>query len=235
MGLHLMYYEMGEMWDKVPRPDSVETVGERTAASAEEPKLPEIPESKRAEFEAMRAKLNASLLRASRVLSDWAVASRELLVCSAFMRFLEKKHDVQVVERLLGKYQLRLRLTEICAEHPGFSLDDAADALTDALRYVVLLSGESYSGVVRLWVRDMRINGYALDRVENRWPQRRGIVTVWLTPHRRAFQVHFHTADSYESACVFDKFGAVDEATTTAAPVPHAADTLDLSRSDEAQ
>eukprot|EP00300_Choanocystis_sp_HF-7_P014707 c18786_g1_i3.p1 GENE.c18786_g1_i3~~c18786_g1_i3.p1 ORF type:complete len:571 (+),score=101.87 c18786_g1_i3:126-1838(+) len=235
LALHRMYYEMGEMWDQVPRPEAVETVGDGVSAesdAANAPMLPAIPEAKRREFEAMRDDLTSTLVRASDILRDWAMRSRDLSICVALARFLAAKHGVEVIERVLGKYQIRLRLSSIRdSSSPRLSLDDAAAALFDAVRFVVLLPPESYSAVCAAWIRDMLINGFPLERLSNEWAARRGVIVVFrVMPSGRLFTVAFHTADSYDLATLLERFGADADAAATAAQrdPPPGADTLSL-------
>lgn len=231
--LHLMYYEMGEMWDQVPRPDRVEMLGQGAAAAAAGPspgesvRLPDIPDQHKVKFEAIREERTRTLKRASEILRDLCFDSSDEQVCSALMSFLRAKYLLPVrapfaplrgelLQRLLGKYQLRLRIVQELAAEPSLSLDAAAARVTDALRYTLLLPCDSaWCVTTRAWIRDMQLNGYVLTRLVNLWSVERGLSTDWRTPNGRAFQVQFHTPESNEVARLFER-GASEAAQSSA-------------------
>lgn len=157
------------MWDSVPRPEGVESLG-TGVGSQPAPELPPIPREREEEWQRAQDYKNKALVCAREVLSGW-INSREEAVLTALLTFLSVKHEYELRnlnDRLMGKYGLRWEISRL-AELEGLSLREAAARVPDSLRYIVLVSETEYTRVVCRTIADIEKNDQELAWVRNHW------------------------------------------------------------------
>jgi hypothetical protein len=105
------------------------------------------------------------------------------------------KGDQRLKEKIADKLQFDLATTTV----------DAADQISDAVRYTFCFSRDSYvegCGVMRQTLEE---RGYRMTYSANNWsdnPQYKGINTRWQAPSGDKFELQFHTMESLHAKSV---------------------------------
>lgn len=92
--------------------------------------------------------------------------------------------------------------TEAAAAGLSLSPTEAGGRIHDALRYTMTFDSDHYTDSVKAAAGSMKVKGYSFDtgRVKNTWdsPVYRGLNTTALTPDGTAFELQFHTPESFD-------------------------------------
>ena len=82
------------------------------------------------------------------------------------------------------------------------SPSEAGGKIFDDLRYTMTFPADKYTEGVKGAVADLKAQGYTFDqdRVKNTWesPVYRGLNTTARTPDGKAFELQFHTPESFD-------------------------------------
>ncbi|KNC53774.1 uncharacterized protein AMSG_09491 [Thecamonas trahens ATCC 50062] len=203
---HTMMSEMMELWDSVPRPLRVDRIGKKVGLLAPKGELEPIPPEQEEEYNQARISKRHALYLARSIRARWTVLDGpEPAITDVIEELAATFHECvqlfDLTERLMPKYPLRARISEI-AEVMACPLEEAAARVTDALLYNVVVRPEKLLEVAREWVLIMaRSNDLALFLVAatNEWPHSRGLTTCWrVAGHDQVFTVRFHTAESHK-------------------------------------
>ncbi len=92
------------------------------------------------------------------------------------------------------------KLARLIARNPGRPAEDLAWSIYDAIRYAFEFEPADYTDGTWLVHRKLKTQGFELEARRNRWesPEYKGIWTRWRDPaHGLAFEVQFHTTDSW--------------------------------------
>lgn len=94
-------------------------------------------------------------------------------------------------------------LAEVLFENraPAAEVENVATKIHDAVRYTVCADAERYTEVYRRTVADLESRGFKMldDRRWNAWHAKgyRGLNTTFVSPNGQAFEVQFHTFESF--------------------------------------
>ncbi len=92
------------------------------------------------------------------------------------------------------------RLVRLIDRQPGRPPAELASTITDGIRYAFTFPGPGYTEGTLLVHRKLKAQGFDLEARRNQWNSReyKGVFTRWRDPaHGLAFEVQFHTTDSW--------------------------------------
>jgi hypothetical protein len=92
------------------------------------------------------------------------------------------------------------RLARLIDRQPGRPPAELADTITDGIRYAFTFPAPGYTEGTLLVHRKLKAQGFDLEARRNLWDSReyKGVFTRWRDPaHGLAFEVQFHTTDSW--------------------------------------
>lgn len=92
------------------------------------------------------------------------------------------------------------RLARLIDRQPGRPPAELAATISDGIRYAFTFPNADYTEVTLLVHRKLKAQGFDLEARRNQWDscEYKGIFTRWWDPaHRLAFEVQFHTAESW--------------------------------------
>lgn len=83
----------------------------------------------------------------------------------------------------------------------GISLEEAAENISDSLRYTLIISEKNYTSVVEKSLEQLEENGYKINKIKNYWGDDlyQGINASLTTPDGVKMELQFHTEDSYHT------------------------------------
>ncbi|HEY7429520.1 MAG TPA: hypothetical protein VH641_02185 [Streptosporangiaceae bacterium] len=92
------------------------------------------------------------------------------------------------------------RLARLVDRQPGRPPAELAATITDGIRYAFTFPAPGYTEGTLLVHRKLKAQGFDLEARRNQWDNReyKGVITRWRDPaHGLAFEVQFHTTDSW--------------------------------------
>jgi hypothetical protein len=92
------------------------------------------------------------------------------------------------------------RLARLIDRQPGRPPAELAAAISDGIRYAFTFPASDYTEGTLLVHRKLKSQGFDLEARRNQWDSReyKGVFTRWRDPaHGLAFEVQFHTTDSW--------------------------------------
>jgi hypothetical protein len=111
------------------------------------------------------------------------------------------RHLIGFEHRLKGRDRVKEKLYDTMNEF-GFSPEEAASVVPDAIRYTFQYQEARYTQGVRTDIARMKDQGFELGKLKNSWSddQYKGINTQWIEPDTgQRFEVQFHTRISFEA------------------------------------
>ncbi|MDQ6900560.1 MAG: hypothetical protein M3072_13820 [Candidatus Dormibacteraeota bacterium] len=105
------------------------------------------------------------------------------------------EHRLKEVDSLTDKVDRTMRAEGVSAEQAG-------DRVPDSLRYTMTYSNETHSEAVDSALGKLRDGGYQVGDIKNYWMEGnayKGINVNMTDPQGQAFELQFHTPESYES------------------------------------
>ena len=88
----------------------------------------------------------------------------------------------------------------IIAASPSLEIKEAAEAITDVLRYTIAFEPNDYTSRVLQVLGQLTAAGYVLEDPKNYWREEncyRGINSVIVTKGGEVFELQFHTPESF--------------------------------------
>ncbi|GAA1780975.1 hypothetical protein [Actinomadura chokoriensis] len=112
--------------------------------------------------------------------------------------------DVKLVGleyRLKGEDRFKEKVAEKLAAEFRKSPTEAADSISDGLRYTYQVPVDKYAQGYRQIADGLRDKGNEMVFCRNSWdaPEYKGVNTRWRTPDGQLFEVQFHTPESFEA------------------------------------
>ncbi|MES9538311.1 hypothetical protein [Actinomadura sp. NPDC000600] len=112
--------------------------------------------------------------------------------------------DVKLVGleyRLKGEERFKEKVAEKLAAELRKSPTEAAESISDGLRYTYQIPVDSYTQGYRQIVGGLKGDGHEMVFCRNSWgaSEYKGVNTRWRTPSGQLFEVQFHTPESFEA------------------------------------